>query len=86
MVRALIKSLDSIPGAKAIELEVVQEAMAWADKEGLNSLRQSLATQLAALYFENEKYQQALDALAVILRGQRHRLPPPLTHHTDIQR
>jgi len=68
MVRSLIKALDSIPGAKAIELEVVQDAMAWAEKEGLNSLRQSLATQLAALYFENEKYQQALDSLAIILR------------------
>lgn len=68
MVRHLIKSLDSIPTAKALELEVVQEAIAWAEKEGMNSLRQSLATQLAALYFENEKYQQALDSLAVILR------------------
>ena len=68
IVRHLIQDLDSIPSAKAVELEVVQEAIEWAEKEGMNILRQSLATQLAALYFENEKYQQALDSLSKILK------------------
>ncbi len=68
LVRHLIKSLDAIPSAKAVELEVVQDAIAWAEREGMGLLRQGLATQLASLYFENEKYPQALEALTKVLR------------------
>lgn len=70
LVRHLVKALDSVPGAqaKAVELEVVQSTMAWADAQGNPLLRQSLATQLAALYFANDKYQQALEQLGTILR------------------
>ncbi len=68
IVKHLIKELDSIDSARPLQLDVVQEAMAWAEKEGMNVLRQTLATQLAALLFANEKYVQALEQLAKILR------------------
>jgi 26S proteasome regulatory subunit N6 len=68
IVKHLVKELDSIESAKAVELAVVEEAIVWAEKEGMNVLRQSLATQLAALLFANEKYVQALDQLSKILR------------------
>jgi 26S proteasome regulatory subunit N6 len=68
IVKHLIKELDSIESARALELEVVQEAIEWAEKEGMNVLRQTLATQLAALLFANEKYVPALEQLSKILR------------------
>lgn len=65
-----MRELDAVPGAaaRALQLQVVEEAMAWAEREGLGLLRQALATQLAALLFANEKYVQALDQLSKILR------------------
>src|SRR5262249_17501890 len=68
IMKHLIKELDSIETARALELDVVQEAIGWAEKEGMNVLRQTLATQLAALLFANEKYVQALEQLGKILR------------------
>ena len=68
VVKGLVKALDSVPDAREYELGVVQEAMSWAEQSGMGLLRQTLATQLARLLFANERYTQALDQLAVILR------------------
>merc|ERR1711991_92884 len=68
VVKHLVKQLDSIESARELEQSVVEESMEWAEKEGMNVLRQSLATQLARLFFTNEHFTQALELLAKILR------------------
>jgi 26S proteasome regulatory subunit N6 len=90
IVRSLIDSLSLIPGSLRLQIEMCQSTIEWC-KEGKRSfLRQRIETRLAALYLEEQKYQEALSLLAGLLsevkkagrqaafgRNLSHRVPHP---------
>jgi 26S proteasome regulatory subunit N6 len=68
IVRSLIDLLAKIDGSLALQLELCKGYVEWC-KEGKRSfLRQRIETRLAALYLDDQKFQEALELLANLIR------------------
>jgi len=68
IVRALVDLLSKIDGSLSLQLELCKGYVEWC-KEGKRSfLRQRIETRLAALYLDDQKFQEALELLANLIK------------------
>lgn len=71
LVRKLIDLVGTIPQAVDTQISLCEECIEWTRQEKRTFLRQRLQTRLAALYFEREEYEDALELLEGLIRQVR---------------
>jgi len=64
IVRSLIELLGNIDGSLSLQLELCQSYVEWCKAGKRTFLRQRIETRLAALYLEDQKFQEALELLS----------------------
>lgn len=68
IVRTLIDYSASIPNSLALQINLCEESIQWCKAEKRNFLRQRLETKLANLYFDSDRYKEALDLINTLLK------------------
>ncbi|KAJ3413183.1 26S proteasome regulatory subunit rpn6 [Chytridiales sp. JEL 0842] len=64
IVKSLIDSFTTIPGALPLQVQVCKEAIEWAAADKRVFLKQALETRLSGLYLENKMYADSLSLIA----------------------